>query len=632
MTLLVVGRGAEGTTRELGRAIVALRAAGRPVQAFDPVSAERSCLTGDPEAVLSWGVQTWQPQAILFVGAPDEQPLLFPMSVPAIRLAETTGIAVLGVLAGEVDSGDDDSVLPGVRALAALMSSAPELQVVGDRTPRVSIVAAFYNLAPFTHEVMRSSLDQTFGDCEVVAVDDGSTDETARILQTYAGHPRVRIVTQPNLGGSGRMDIVWNQAAEAARGDLIAYVGGDDINLPDRIAAQVAAFDADASLDVCHGAAETIDPHGKVLDPTWQLWKGYDDFSFLRGLIRSNLVGHPSVMLRREAFLANGMMEDGLAGDYHFWLKTAGRLRYRYLPRKLVQYRLHPQALSTTPAGFEKTEREAVRLRARLLDERPLRDFFPELGDGTDEPAATEASIALGNSVIHADAGLALRGYRHAVESGSADALHNCAIAHALAGDAPAAFAAARAGAAVDESVKPLLVALESGGTYHGGLRTPRSHLVHRILRSRQENASVVKRWDGTSLKTRRAYVAVAPARDDLIEAALDSWVRLTRSGDDVRWVLPTLGDSVESVFDRVVGSAGGRALQDAADITIERVDDIGMLPPPGDNVGVLPASDDEWMAGVLHHDSDLPAFLRWMSSPGPHHAGGRSGPMSARP
>src|SRR5215210_566395 len=89
--------------------------------------------------------------------------------------------------------------------------------------PRISVVVPLYNKATFVRRTLNSIAQQTYTDFEVIVVDDGSTDGGAGIVLTE-GDPRVRVVTQENMGpGAAR-----NRGISEARGELIAFLDADD--------------------------------------------------------------------------------------------------------------------------------------------------------------------------------------------------------------------------------------------------------------------------------------------------------------------------------------------------------------------------------------------------------------------
>lgn len=111
----------------------------------------------------------------------------------------------------------------------------------------VSVVMPVYNGRAFLREAIGSVLAQTHRDLELVAVDDGPTDDSPAILEELAAaDPRLRVIRQPNGGGARAR----NRALEEARAEWIGNLDHDDIMLPHRIEGQLAFIAAQADVKV----------------------------------------------------------------------------------------------------------------------------------------------------------------------------------------------------------------------------------------------------------------------------------------------------------------------------------------------------------------------------------------------
>ena len=104
-------------------------------------------------------------------------------------------------------------------------------------TPLVSILIPAYNAAPWIDATLESALGQTHPRCEVIVVDDGSTDETLTIARSKEAKG-VRVIAQPNAGAAAAR----NRALEVAQGDFIQYLDADDLLSPEKIRAQLATL------------------------------------------------------------------------------------------------------------------------------------------------------------------------------------------------------------------------------------------------------------------------------------------------------------------------------------------------------------------------------------------------------
>ncbi len=129
-------------------------------------------------------------------------------------------------------------------------------------TPRVSVVIPAYNNAAYIVETVESVLAQDFDDFELIIADHSSTDATPALLQRYADHPRVQLLTTEAGGGALRN---WNRVSQAATGQLLKLVCGDDLLAPNALSLQVAAFDAYPSAVLVACQRDIIDHHGNAV-------------------------------------------------------------------------------------------------------------------------------------------------------------------------------------------------------------------------------------------------------------------------------------------------------------------------------------------------------------------------------
>jgi glycosyltransferase involved in cell wall biosynthesis len=181
-------------------------------------------------------------------------------------------------------------------------------------SPRVSVVVPAYNNGDYIAATVRSVLDQTFDDFELVVADHSSTDDTWERLQPFADDPRVRLTTTEAGGGARRN---WNRVSELAQGELIKLVCGDDLIRPTMLAEQVGAIDA-AGPDAVLVASQRdlVDARGDVFVRSRGLGSldgVVDGARALRETVRSgtNIFGEPAcVLMRTDALRRAGWWQD----------------------------------------------------------------------------------------------------------------------------------------------------------------------------------------------------------------------------------------------------------------------------------------------------------------------------------
>ena len=222
-------------------------------------------------------------------------------------------------------------------------------------TPLVSVLMTAYNRERYIAAALDSVLAQSFGDFELLVVDDCSKDATAEIARAYEGRDsRVRVVVnERNLGQFGNRNV----AVELARGTLLKYHDSDDLMYPHCLAAMVPSMLAypEAAFGLTTGKDWPGGPCPMLLTPR---------LSYQREFLGSGMfnAGPSGAIFRADALRALGGFEDfGIPSDFLFWLRACATVPVLLLPADLFWYRVHPaQELQS-----ERAEREyAVIIRA----------------------------------------------------------------------------------------------------------------------------------------------------------------------------------------------------------------------------------------------------------------------------
>lgn len=216
-------------------------------------------------------------------------------------------------------------------------------------SPLISVVLPVYNGEKYLHEAINSVLSQTFGDFELIVINDGSTDGTEAIVRSYTD-PRIRFVAQENTGIGGALRYGCNLAG----GTYIARMDADDICFPDRLARQKAYLDNNPGTVLVSSAVIYIDESGKTIGRSFP----YTSDGAIRKKLRTmNPVCHPGVMMRTEAYRnSTGYLALKFFEDHILWLSMAksGKLHNFRFP--LLYYRVLTDSVSRTISS-EQSER-----------------------------------------------------------------------------------------------------------------------------------------------------------------------------------------------------------------------------------------------------------------------------------
>jgi glycosyltransferase involved in cell wall biosynthesis len=207
--------------------------------------------------------------------------------------------------------------------------------------PAVSVVVATRNYGCYVAGALRSVLEQTWLDLEVVVIDDGSTDDTPHVVQRFLNDPRVHYHRTDGLGQSRAK----NLGIQLSRAPLVAFLDGDDEWLPAKLERQLPVFDNPA-VGVAYSRRTLMDAGGRdVPTPPAALVRGrvYDQ------LLVQNPVCFSSVVVRRSVFEAVGYFDPALplSIDYDLWLRVARHFEFDYVDEALVRYRTGHANLSS---------------------------------------------------------------------------------------------------------------------------------------------------------------------------------------------------------------------------------------------------------------------------------------------
>jgi glycosyltransferase involved in cell wall biosynthesis len=251
--------------------------------------------------------------------------------------------------------------------------------------PVISVIMPVYNAERYLTEALDSILAQTFGDFELILIDDGSTDGSAEILNQYATvQDRIRLFRRPNTG----LTKALNECLRLARGEFVARMDSDDICTPDRFEKQVTYMRAHPDVVLLGGAYDLVDGGGRFLRRVTQ---PQDDAALQQSCLDGRTpICHPLALMRREAVLKVGGYDESflVAQDLDLWLRLGEVGKLANLPDVLLQYRQHEDSISE-----RKQELQVRNMRIaceRAWQRRGVRGEFK--GEAGWRPAADRAS------------------------------------------------------------------------------------------------------------------------------------------------------------------------------------------------------------------------------------------------
>jgi alpha-1,3-rhamnosyltransferase len=225
---------------------------------------------------------------------------------------------------------------------------ATELQEETEReaesTPAaVSVVVPSYNHAQFVETTLRSIMKQTRQPAELLVIDDGSSDESPRIIgRVLSDCPfACEFIARANRG----LCATLNEGLQRTGGEYFAYLGSDDLWLPEFLHERVALLESRPAAALAYGHAYFIDEQNRIVDSTAE-WANYADGDARAMLLQTTAPMSPTVLYRRDALQQNPWRETARLEDYDLYLRLSVAGEFAFDPRILSAWRRHSSNVS----------------------------------------------------------------------------------------------------------------------------------------------------------------------------------------------------------------------------------------------------------------------------------------------
>jgi len=255
--------------------------------------------------------------------------------------------------------------------------------------PKVSVNIPCYNSAPFIKATLESVLNQTYKDFEIIVIDDGSTDDTEKIVKSIKD-PRIKYLYKVNEG----LSKARNRAIDFSIGEYIAFLDHDDLWLPDKLEKQIKLFEDNKGLGLVFSDTYVLKNNKKENATYFKRCKPKKGYIFEELLFgRSNFIPLLTVMMRKNIFKEIGQFKEEyvIGEEYELFLRAAEKYEFDYVNKPLATYRIHSGNTSNKkdifaketfdilnfwkkqkPSIFEKNQKKLLKKEA---------DIFSELGD-----------------------------------------------------------------------------------------------------------------------------------------------------------------------------------------------------------------------------------------------------------
>jgi alpha-1,3-rhamnosyltransferase len=262
---------------------------------------------------------------------------------------------------------------------------------LSEEQPSVAVVVPSYNHARFVGAALRSVLRQTLRPARLLVIDDGSDDDSLRVIESELKDCPFpcELIARPNRG----LCATLNEGLARTGGEFFAYLSSDDLWLPDFLAARVRLLRERPRAVLAYGHCLLIDGEGRVVDSTSD-WAAYADGDARPMLVETTGPMSPTVLHRRAVVERHGWNERARLEDYELYLRLTLAGEFAFDPRPLAAWRRHGENTSRSQTlmleeqlaaqrrvlpHYGMSEAEIARLHARLRFARA--EDFLRLGE-----------------------------------------------------------------------------------------------------------------------------------------------------------------------------------------------------------------------------------------------------------
>ena len=222
--------------------------------------------------------------------------------------------------------------------------------------PKVSVIIPTYNRENFIIETIQSVLNQTYKDFEIIVVDDGSTDNTKKRLESFRS--KIKLIEQKN----SERAVARNNGVKNSSSEYIAFLDSDDLWIEDKLEKQTAVLDTKKDTILVYGQSLRINENAKEVKTAKRQTEGYSGNIFEQLLMRNCIVS-ATPMIRRKYFeMTTGFQTKHIPyEDWELWLRFSLLGNFYFLNKPLSYYRVHPQQ-SVKLASAKKIEEVTLSL------------------------------------------------------------------------------------------------------------------------------------------------------------------------------------------------------------------------------------------------------------------------------
>lgn len=221
---------------------------------------------------------------------------------------------------------------------------------VSDKNPLVSIILPVYNGGKYLEKCLESIMAQTYQNWELIIINDGSVDDSEKIILNYAAAFEAKLRYERLNKNRGIADCL-NLGIAISRGTFIARIDADDLMLAHRIEKQVDFLNANSHVGVLGSAAIEIDENERETG-IFEVVLGH--LNIKKSLIRSNSpLLHPTIMLRKEVLTTTPVYRNlyPISQDHDLWLRLLQTVIFENIEEPLIKRRIHAKQITHSKRG-----------------------------------------------------------------------------------------------------------------------------------------------------------------------------------------------------------------------------------------------------------------------------------------
>ncbi|WIM43915.1 glycosyltransferase family 2 protein [Methanosarcina mazei] len=250
-----------------------------------------------------------------------------------------------------------------------------------DQKPKVSVIIPTYNRAHLIPRAIKSVLNQTYLDIEIIIVDDSSTDNTEEIVKDFKDRRLKYIRHNINKGASAAR----NTGIRESRGKYIAFQDSDDEWFSNKLEKQIEAFaDAPPEVGIVYSGFYRIEANRKLYLPSDQL--SLKEGNIHNELLKGNFVGTPTVLMKKECFRNQRYFNESLPAleDWELWIELSKYYTFRYIKKPLLCSYSTPNSINLNENNMLKAHE--IILLTHLDDfsknKKNLSEHYYDIGTG----------------------------------------------------------------------------------------------------------------------------------------------------------------------------------------------------------------------------------------------------------